>query len=737
MAGLEVAASIIGIASFGLQFATTLQTYIELVSDAQQSIRDIAFDVSTTAAALKQLYDLIETDHNGKAIVNDRGLQEVIRLASQCEQVYTDIINFLAKAAGVQEDENGEVSQSALQMGMMQKFSWPFREHRIKKRREELSSLKISLLLQLAIVKLAKSKTAAPTGLQIAREVEVAQQATAVNLLTDWKALAKFVIDTRRKRKAMIKAVSSKSSSVTTMEEVQSQRPRSPVIQKSPETATTSALQQSLPFIKEPDKDGPTDISHSDGVGRVDPVTRPSGHPLNVPNVDFHTLMNPTREGTVNFKIEGHSQPTETIGSANPQAAENSVTNEINLKRSIQAGPATEPKSRNPANSPTTPLQSTGNCVGEALSRTIDPPKSPHESKTQRRTVDTFSRLSRIFRRRTPTHDWESKELEAYLIESDSNAVRNLHFSRQELIEILRRTLKPRRDDVWRQYASLSSAQRDGVDKATSEANRSEPCPRTCVAITSDPRSGDDFVVVLFSLGLPLQPIHLAGPELSFKLPFELCRTWEGMESVVKHALAEEGYPPTSRYQLKDLEGFVILPVAWSSTVQPGMGVCLRVISGASWPSIPQSATQSAERLEKAATAIFPAGPPGPSFPVPSPYNALCRKHHCATSPIGNEEWEDEDLEPRKPRKEAGFALCRRGPVVNPVSVAMSHASADVDVEEYDDSDNNDSDEEDEDESEIINFEEELENMNLGVEALLGKWTNAYDVSGRGGEGDA
>lgn len=163
---LGAAGSIVGIAAFGLKFATTLQTYVEAVADAHQSLKDIASDVSATASALEQLHEIINasSDANGKPIANDSGLQQVVQLASQCKQVYTAIIGLIAKAAGLLKDANGDVSLDTLDLdslkvtSLTRRLKWPFKELRIKKHQQELRWLKISLLLHLRVMELAKSK---------------------------------------------------------------------------------------------------------------------------------------------------------------------------------------------------------------------------------------------------------------------------------------------------------------------------------------------------------------------------------------------------------------------------------------------------------------------------------------------------------------------------------------------------------------------------------------------------
>ncbi|KAI0112651.1 hypothetical protein F4776DRAFT_640220 [Hypoxylon sp. NC0597] len=232
---LGAAGSIVGIAAFGLQFATALQTYIETAADARETLRDIAFDISATASALEQLHEFTKANENGKAIANDSGVQQVIRLATQCKQVYTAIIDLIAKAAGIPRDSNGQVSLDALDLNtlnaisLMQKLKWPFKEPRIKKHQEELRWLKISLLFHLRLMELAKTKMMTPVTSPSAWEREAALQATLEKLLGRREEYARQIAAERRqsKRKELGKTAEApvRASPIFTEEEIRARDP--------------------------------------------------------------------------------------------------------------------------------------------------------------------------------------------------------------------------------------------------------------------------------------------------------------------------------------------------------------------------------------------------------------------------------------------------------------------------------------------------------------------------------
>lgn len=181
---LGAAGSIVGIAAFGLKSLTTIQAYVDAVSDADSNLHSLVIEVKATASTLKQLHDFIvhdqaaavvvaaegdgniDSDNGGSnsiRIANDEGVRQAIQLASQCKQVYTAIIKLIAKDVGAPRDGNGEVSLDDLSLDAVktpaiQKFKWSLREPRVRKLREELAWLKFSLMLHLQVMELARSK---------------------------------------------------------------------------------------------------------------------------------------------------------------------------------------------------------------------------------------------------------------------------------------------------------------------------------------------------------------------------------------------------------------------------------------------------------------------------------------------------------------------------------------------------------------------------------------------------
>lgn len=174
MEAVGATASIVGIIDFGLKLGVTLQTYVEAVKEAEERLGEIAVQVSSTAAALKELHDLINSDTGANTttsgsstttktgIFNDGGLKSVQNLAIQCKKIYTTIV-ILVKGAESTADQNRNdtvpkdmTALSATGLSLGKRLRWPWLEPRIKRCETRLQCLKLDLLLHLQIAVLAR-----------------------------------------------------------------------------------------------------------------------------------------------------------------------------------------------------------------------------------------------------------------------------------------------------------------------------------------------------------------------------------------------------------------------------------------------------------------------------------------------------------------------------------------------------------------------------------------------------
>lgn len=163
---LGAAASIAGIVGFGLKLATTIQTYIGSALEAEESLRDIAFEISSTASALSQLQEVLEAEnatrdvHQGPRLFKDEGLKQIEIRIVQCDKAFKSIVGFTLKAGagGGKEKQltNTLDVRTFAASSLTENLKWPWLEPRIKRCHERLRWLNMNLLFYLQVVSLAR-----------------------------------------------------------------------------------------------------------------------------------------------------------------------------------------------------------------------------------------------------------------------------------------------------------------------------------------------------------------------------------------------------------------------------------------------------------------------------------------------------------------------------------------------------------------------------------------------------
>lgn len=180
---MEAAASVIGVVSFGLGLAKSLQAFIDSVIEADETITLIVAEVNATASTLKRLQDFIDQDkaaseqEHRATVFNSTGIREIGVCALQCQKIYVQIIILIERAsmqAGEDEskdtgtqisvaDELGKptvrleaFSKNVTKLG--RKMRWPWLEPRIKRCQEHLGRLKVTLMLSLQVFLIAESR---------------------------------------------------------------------------------------------------------------------------------------------------------------------------------------------------------------------------------------------------------------------------------------------------------------------------------------------------------------------------------------------------------------------------------------------------------------------------------------------------------------------------------------------------------------------------------------------------
>ncbi|KAK7942735.1 uncharacterized protein PG986_011848 [Apiospora aurea] len=133
------------------KLATTLQTYVEAVADAEQTLQVIALEVSTTASALRQLQDLVEADalatqESRTPVLNANGTREIESLGRKCKTVYQAIVHLLVKSNGSDVEDHPTSYTSIADLETLKtktrfgKLKWPW----VKKDQQAPGGVKVA-----------------------------------------------------------------------------------------------------------------------------------------------------------------------------------------------------------------------------------------------------------------------------------------------------------------------------------------------------------------------------------------------------------------------------------------------------------------------------------------------------------------------------------------------------------------------------------------------------------------
>lgn len=148
---LSITASIVGIASTGIQLSTTLYSYTETVINADKNIREIARDLSITSSVITELGALLGQDDAGQ-LQCESALTTAREAVHGCEEVFKEIQKELNKSLDL--EGNGMSPMSKLK-----RLKWPLVEPKLNVLQVRLERLKNTLVLMLNVVTYARKVT--------------------------------------------------------------------------------------------------------------------------------------------------------------------------------------------------------------------------------------------------------------------------------------------------------------------------------------------------------------------------------------------------------------------------------------------------------------------------------------------------------------------------------------------------------------------------------------------------
>ncbi|KAI9683255.1 MAG: hypothetical protein M1822_006120 [Bathelium mastoideum] len=145
---MDLASSIIAVATVGIKVSTTLYSYSNGVVKAEKDITDIAADVALTSNVLNRVGGFMK-QHAGLPVASDDAVRDVQSIITRCEAIFGEIDNDFRKWMRPNKDGSSQT------VGIFGKATWPLRGKRVELLCRKLDGLKLSLLLLLEVLSLA------------------------------------------------------------------------------------------------------------------------------------------------------------------------------------------------------------------------------------------------------------------------------------------------------------------------------------------------------------------------------------------------------------------------------------------------------------------------------------------------------------------------------------------------------------------------------------------------------
>ncbi|CAD6570638.1 MAG: hypothetical protein ASARMPREDX12_003782 [Alectoria sarmentosa] len=187
MDGLSVAASIVGIATAGVQISIKLVTLATQISTASDRVSSIGNDISLTSGVLRQLGELMtqKTTHDGISIFSQGGLETTRTSAAMCERIFCEVERE-AKRASEQlrryKPGQGRMSGEKIELSTIERAKWPFLQPNIDSLRADLRDAKSTLMLMLQVASLALSKRMADASVSTSEDQDFVRAIVALEL---------------------------------------------------------------------------------------------------------------------------------------------------------------------------------------------------------------------------------------------------------------------------------------------------------------------------------------------------------------------------------------------------------------------------------------------------------------------------------------------------------------------------------------------------------------------------
>ena len=152
MDGESAAASIVGIATAGIQVSIKVITLAGQISTAADRISSIGNDVSLMSAILHQLGDLMseKTTDGSLPVFSKGGLETTKDSAEICQKIFKEIEIETAKASDMLRGRKRPMGEK-VKLTIVEKAKWPFLQPSLEILRTDLRETKGTLMLMLQV----------------------------------------------------------------------------------------------------------------------------------------------------------------------------------------------------------------------------------------------------------------------------------------------------------------------------------------------------------------------------------------------------------------------------------------------------------------------------------------------------------------------------------------------------------------------------------------------------------
>jgi len=520
--------SLASVVTYGVQLATTLQTFAELDSDTKALLNPLVVEVNATSAALRQLD---QTLHDDEAAAEKQGrlpgykaegTVQVETLADQCGHVYRLIVALLHRARnskGKLPDKDSEreplntdlgpgslMIVSVLARGLENASDWL--EPRIDRCQEQLRWLKTGLLVHLQLASLARlhlDHGPRPSG---AFDLELGFRAAAERLRVRQLQIARKVVKRQDKAAADESEIGSDSDSETASELADDIVPQSA-------DDSSAADSTSVPDAN-PVSDPATASTPESSIQNVEPgihvANEAESSSAPAPSVPVVPLT-PINASHCGKKIPSLPSPVPDNPVQAPPPYKAPETTDAEADFVIVEKP--EPKKAD---------------SGVTCKFPVEPKSTPDVVAATPSNLSSLvpKWIQSIFGSR-PTAGDAPANLEAYIADTTrSSWPIKVPLGDERLKFGIKSIQKNKTGAVWQNYMDMDSAHRGIVDDVLKFARTQSPHMRTCVGVEEISREGQpkEFLIFL-SLADPLRTISFkdcVGRKYAF--PFEFCKDW-------------------------------------------------------------------------------------------------------------------------------------------------------------------------------------------------------------------